>query len=55
MYYARSKLIIVVTNGAYEIGDQDQAKRNGEPFLKRKFLLWRKQEVFDYRETLLLG
>ena len=54
MYYARSKLIIVVTNGEYEIRDQDQAKRNGEPFLKRKFLLWRKREVYNYRETLLL-
>lgn len=54
MYYARSKLIIVVTDGSYEIGDTEQARRNGEPFLKRKFLLWRDQEVFDYKETLVL-
>lgn len=39
LYHARSKCIVLVTNGNYELGEKDKIKENLNPFLKQKLLL----------------
>ena len=38
LFHARSKLIIVVTDGAYEQGDTEELKKVMQPFLYRKVM-----------------
>lgn len=37
-FYARSKLIILVTDGSYQIQDEQKVKENLNPFLHRKLM-----------------
>lgn len=39
LYHARSKCIIVFTEGNYEVGDKEVLKQSLNPFLKQKLLL----------------
>lgn len=39
LYHARSKCILLFTQGNYELGDKDKIKENLNPFLKQKLLL----------------
>lgn len=39
LYHARSKCIIVFTEGNYELGDKEVLKQSLNPFLKQKLLL----------------
>lgn len=39
LYHARSKCIILITNGNYELGEKDKIKENLNPFLKQKLLI----------------
>lgn len=38
LFHARSKLIIIVTDGAYETGNEDELKNIMQPFLYRKVM-----------------
>ena len=38
LFHARSKLIIVVTDGQYEVGDETELKKVMQPFLYRKVM-----------------
>ena len=38
LFHARSKLIIVVTDGTYKIGDETELKKLMQPFLYRKVM-----------------
>ena len=38
MFHARSKLIIVVTDGTYDMGDDAELKKVMQPFLYRKVM-----------------
>ena len=38
LFHARSKLIIVVTDGKYETGDESELKKLMQPFLYRKVM-----------------
>ena len=38
LFHARSKLILVVTDGTFKIGDQEELKKVMQPFLYRKVL-----------------
>ena len=38
LFHARSKLIIVVTDGQYEVGDAEELKKIMQPFLYRKVM-----------------
>lgn len=38
LFHARSKLIIVVTDGQYEVGDEAELKKVMQPFLYRKVM-----------------
>ncbi len=40
MFYARSKLIIWITDGAFQILDREQVEHNLKPFLQKKILKW---------------
>lgn len=40
LFYARSKLIIWITDGSYQVLDEEQVKQNLKPFLRKKMLLW---------------
>lgn len=39
MYHARSKCIILVTEGNYQLGEKEKIKENLNPFLKQKLLI----------------
>lgn len=39
LYHARSKCIIVITEGNYEHGDKEKLKQSLNPFLKQKMLI----------------
>lgn len=38
LFHARSKLVIVVTDGQYKIGDEEELKKIMQPFLYRKVM-----------------
>lgn len=39
LFYARSKIIIVITDGSYIIDDENKVKEHLQPFLGRKLIL----------------
>ena len=54
LFHARSKLILVLTEGGYEIGDKDKVKEALNPFLYRKLILLENNAVKAGRELLKL-
>lgn len=40
LFYARSKLIIWITDGAFQVLDREQVDSNLKPFLQKKMLKW---------------
>lgn len=40
LFYARSKLIIWITDGSFQILDEEQVNCNLKPFLQKKMLKW---------------
>ncbi len=45
LFYARSKLIIVLTDGAYRIEDESKVTEYLNPFLKRKIIIVNRGEI----------
>ena len=46
LFYARSKLIIVLTDGGFGAGDAELLKESMYPFLHRKLLFWQQDKVY---------
>lgn len=54
LFHARSKLILVLTDGSYQTGDKNKAKEALQPFLYRKLILLENNIVKPGRELLKL-
>lgn len=54
LFHARSKLILVLTDGRYETGDKNKVKEGLNPFLYRKLILLENNTVKAGRELLKL-
>ena len=52
LFYARSKLIIVLTDGGFEIAEAQKVKQYLNPFLKRKILLLKPKGDMDFGENI---
>lgn len=54
LFHARSKLIIVLTDGSYQTGDKKKLKEALQPFLHKKLILLENTIVKSGRELLKL-
>lgn len=45
LFYARSKLIFVITDGGYVTGDEDRVREYLKPFLQRKLIFLNKGNI----------
>ncbi len=54
LFHARSKLIIVLTDGSCQTGDKNKLKEVLQPFLHKKLILLEKNAVKSGRELLKL-
>lgn len=52
LFYARSKVIIVITDGSYEVGDKGKTRENLHPFLYRKLLFCQNEKVITGMEWM---
>lgn len=52
LFYARSKVILVLTDGSYMVGDKEQTKANLYPFLYRKMLILQNEKVITGLEWM---
>lgn len=52
LFYARSKVIIVITDGSFTVGDKTKTKENLYPFLYRKMLLVRDEKIITGMEWM---
>lgn len=52
LFYARSKLIIVLTDGEFEIAEVEKVKQYLNPFLKRKILLLKPKGDVHFGENI---
>jgi len=41
LFYARSKLILFITDGSFQIKDSKQTEENLKPFLQKKLIQWK--------------
>jgi len=58
LFYARSKVVIVITDGSYTVGDVTKTKANLYPFLYRKMLILQEEKVItgmEWMRTMLNG
>lgn len=53
LFHARSKLVLIVTDGAYQISDKKTAKAALNPFLKRKLLILENGKIETGTQLLL--
>ncbi len=53
LFYARSKVVLVLTDGSYEIADKQTVKTHLQPFLSRKLLLLQNGEQITGTQLLL--
>lgn len=53
LFYARSKLIIVITDGSYCIGNVNKVKEHLQPFLHRKMLFVQGNEMFTGTQLMM--
>lgn len=52
LFYARSKVIIVITDGSFTVGDKVKTKENLYPFLYRKMLLVQDEKIITGMEWM---
>lgn len=52
LFYARSKVIVVVTDGSFTVGDKIKTKENLYPFLYRKMLLVQDEKIITGMEWM---
>ena len=52
LFYARSKVIIVITDGSFTVGDRTKTKENLYPFLYRKMLLVQDEKIITGMEWM---
>ena len=52
LFYARSKVIIVITDGSYTTGDVEKTKANLHPFLYRKMLFLQNGKIISGMEWM---
>lgn len=52
-FHARSRLLILLTEGEYQIADEAQLLANIKPFLYRKLLILNKDEILEFRGGIL--
>lgn len=52
LFYARSKLILVLTDGSFAPGDMAELKAGMHPFLHRKLLIWQGDKVCSGTEWM---
>lgn len=53
LFYARSKLVLVITDGNYRIFDSSAVKKYMHPFLHRKLLFLQTKEIISGTKLLL--
>lgn len=53
LFYARSKVVLVLTDGSYKIADKQTVKTHLQPFLSRKLLLLQNGEQITGTQLLL--
>lgn len=53
LFYARSKLIIVVTDGSYCVGNINKVKEHFQPFLHRKMMFVEGKEIFTGTQLMM--
>ncbi len=53
LFYARSKLVIVLTDGSFEVSDKKAAREALQPFLSRKLLLLQGSECISGSRILM--
>lgn len=53
LYFARSKLVILLTDGQYDIVDEKKVRENMQPFLHKKLLVWERDRILYGTEFLL--
>lgn len=52
-FHARSRLLLLLTEGEYQIADETQLLANIKPFLYRKLLILNKDEIQEFRGGIL--
>lgn len=52
LFYARSKVIIVLTDGSFTVGDFQKVQKNMQPFLHRKMLFLQGDQVLTGTEIM---
>lgn len=53
LYFARSKLVILLTDGEYDIVDEKKVRENMQPFLHKKLLVWERDKILYGTEYML--
>lgn len=49
LFYARSKIIIIITDGSYKTNDEEKVQEYLHPFLGRKLMLLEAGSIADFR------
>lgn len=53
LYFARSKLVILLTDGEYDIVDEKKVRENMQPFLHKKLLVWERDKILYGTEYMM--